>query len=223
MSRPSPRTPAAVRRLLRVYFIMGSPNTAGRPPEDVLAEALAGGVSLFQFREKGPVAATGAAKRELAERLLGLCRRAGVPFLVNDDIELAVAIDADGVHVGQDDAPARLLRARLGPDKLIGVSVHTEEEARRAIRDGADYIGVGPIYPTVSKDDAEEACGPAFIAALREQGIDLPLVAIGGLTASNAAPVLNAGADGLSVISAIAGAADVRQAARSFAELFTDR
>jgi len=222
MTNNAKRSPEDIRRLLRVYFIMGSVNTAGRQPEAVLVEAIAGGATLFQFREKGSGALEGAAKRELAVRLQALCREAGIPFLVNDDVDLAVEIGADGVHVGQDDAPARTLRARLGADNIIGVSAHTREEARQAIRDGADYIGVGPIYPTSSKDDAAEACGPEFIASLREQGITLPLVAIGGITAANAGPVLRSGADGLSVISAIAGAPDVRRAAAAFSALYAN-
>ncbi|MEO3946422.1 thiamine phosphate synthase [Gorillibacterium sp. CAU 1737] len=211
--------PDKMRRLLGVYFIMGSPNTGGRSPEEVLREAIAGGATLFQFREKGPGALVGSDKRDLAARLQGICREAGVPFLVNDDVPLAAELGADGVHVGQSDEPAAAIRAVLGLDKIIGVSAHTLAEARQAIRDGADYIGVGPVFPTSSKDDAEEACGPERIAELRAAGIRLPLVAIGGLTHENGARVLAAGADGLSVISAIAGAADVRASAAAFAAL----
>ncbi|WP_058303046.1 thiamine phosphate synthase [Gorillibacterium timonense] len=219
MTTKHSHSPEEIRRLLRVYFIMGSPNTVGRPPEEVLTEAIAGGITLFQFREKGPGALTGSAKRELASRLQSICRKAGVPFLVNDDTALAEELNADGVHVGQDDEPAGILRSRLGADKIIGVSAHTLEEARQAVLDGADYIGVGPIYPTSSKPDAEEACGPQLLTDLRSQGIQLPIVAIGGITCLNAAPILAAGANGLSVISAIAGAPDVRQAAADFASL----
>ncbi|WP_269474729.1 thiamine phosphate synthase [Paenibacillus sp. URB8-2] len=207
-----------VRSLLRVYFIMGSVNCR-RPAAEVLAEAIAGGVTIFQFREKGPGALTGEAKLNLARELQGICRSHSVPFIVNDDIDLAIAIDADGVHVGQDDEPAQALREQLGSRKIIGVSAHTPEEVRQAIADGADYLGIGPVYPTASKDDARPVQGTILIGNLRKEGVSIPLVGIGGITADNASPVLAAGADGISVISAIAGADHPEAAAAAFARL----
>ncbi|MBW4083350.1 thiamine phosphate synthase [Paenibacillus sp. S150] len=204
-----------MRRLLKLYFIMGSVNCR-KSPLDTLAEAIDGGITLFQFREKGIASFTGLAYMELAQQLQRRCREHQVPFIVNDDIELAAALDADGVHVGQDDAPARSIRQRLGAHKIIGVSAHTPEEAKQAIADGADYLGVGPVYTTSSKDDAEAVQGTAVIEELRRIGLTIPLVGIGGINANNAAPVIRAGADGISVISAIAGAADIRGAAREF-------
>ncbi|WP_025688213.1 thiamine phosphate synthase, partial [Paenibacillus zanthoxyli] len=182
-------------------------------------EAIAGGVTIFQFREKGPGALTGEAKFNLARELQGICRAHGVPFIVNDDIDLAIQLDADGVHVGQDDEPARVLREKLGSRKIIGVSAHTPEEVRQAIDDGADYLGIGPVYPTSSKDDARPVQGTILIQNLRKAGITIPLVGIGGITADNAARVFAAGADGVSVISAIAGADHPQAAAAAFARL----
>ncbi|MFD1775084.1 thiamine phosphate synthase [Paenibacillus rhizophilus] len=208
-----------VRSLLRVYFIMGSVNCR-RPAAEVLAEAIAGGVTIFQFREKGPGALKGEAKLNLARELQGICHSHGVPFIVNDDIDLAIAIDADGVHVGQDDEPARVLRKQLGSRKIIGVSAHTPEEVRQAIADGADYLGIGPVYPTSSKDDARPVQGTVLIENLRREGIAIPLVGIGGITVNNASPVLAAGADGISVISAIASASSPRSAAAELASFF---
>ncbi|AIQ12726.1 thiamine phosphate synthase [Paenibacillus durus] len=208
----------AVRAHLRVYFIMGSVNSR-RPAAEVLTEAIAGGVTIFQFREKGPGALIGEAKVNLARELQAICRDHGVPFIVNDDIDLAIQLDADGVHVGQDDEPARVLRERLGSRKIIGVSAHTPEEVRQAIDDGADYLGIGPVYPTSSKDDARPVQGTILIQNLRREGITIPLVGIGGITAANASPVLAAGADGVSVISAIAGADHPQEAAEVFAQL----
>ncbi|AKG34583.1 thiamine phosphate synthase [Paenibacillus durus] len=208
----------AVREHLRVYFIMGSVNSR-RPAAEVLTEAIAGGVTIFQFREKGPGALTGEAKVNLARELQGICRAHGVPFIVNDDIDLATRLDADGVHVGQDDEPARVLREKLGSRKIIGVSAHTPEEVRQAIDDGADYLGIGPVYPTSSKDDARPVQGTILIQNLRKEGITIPLVGIGGITAENASPVFAAGADGVSVISAIAGADHPQEAAAAFARL----
>ncbi|MBB6284795.1 thiamine phosphate synthase [Geobacillus subterraneus] len=204
-----------MKERLAVYFIMGSQNSE-RPAADVLKEALDGGVTLFQFREKGANALKGAEKEALARQLQRLCRAYGVPLIVNDDVELAIAIDADGVHVGQDDEDARRVREKIG-DKILGVSAHNVEEARAAIEAGADYIGVGPIYPTRSKDDASEAQGPGVLRHLREQGIAIPIVAIGGITVDNATAVIEAGADGVSVISAIASAPAPKAAAAALA------
>ncbi|QWU18378.1 thiamine phosphate synthase [Paenibacillus sophorae] len=207
-----------VRSQLRVYFIMGSVNCR-RPAAAVLEEAIAGGVTIFQFREKGPGALTGEDKFNLARELQRICRAHGVLFIVNDDIDLAIALNADGVHVGQDDEPARVLREQLGGGKIIGVSAHTPEEVRQAIADGADYLGIGPVYPTASKDDARPVQGTILISDLRREGITIPIVGIGGITADNASPVLAAGADGISVISAIAGAEHPQAAAAAFARL----
>ncbi|WP_151734687.1 thiamine phosphate synthase [Paenibacillus tengchongensis] len=208
--------PAAMRSLLRLYFIMGSVNCPRLSPADTLREAIAGGVTLFQYREKGAGALQGAAALELGRQLQAICRENSVPFIVNDDIGLAELLDADGVHVGQDDAPARELRRRLGAHKIIGVSAHTVDEARQAVADGADYLGIGPIYPTASKDDARAVQGPPILEELRRCGLDIPLVGIGGITAGSARPVIEAGADGVSVISAIAAAEDIRQASAGF-------
>ncbi|MGZ0085516.1 thiamine phosphate synthase [Caldibacillus thermoamylovorans] len=204
-----------MKKRLAVYFIMGSQNSE-RPAVDVLKEALDGGVTLFQFREKGAGALQGREKEALARQLQRLCRAHRVPLIVNDDVELAIAIDADGVHVGQDDEDARRVREKIG-DKILGVSAHNVEEARAAIEAGADYIGVGPIYPTRSKEDANEAQGPEILRSLREQGIAIPIVAIGGITVDNAQVVIEAGADGVSVISAIASASEPKAAAAALA------
>ncbi|MDQ0195584.1 thiamine phosphate synthase [Paenibacillus wynnii] len=193
---------------LKVYFIMGSMNCR-KTPEEVLSEAIAGGITMFQFREKGPESLIGEARFDLAKRLQQICRLNSVPFIVNDDIDLAIALDADGIHVGQDDQPARSIREQIGENKIVGVSAHTLKEAQQAIADGADYLGIGPIYPTTSKDDAKEVQGTKIIEELRENGLTIPLVGIGGITLTNAIPVITAGADGISVISAIAAADDI--------------
>lgn len=209
-----------MRRLLKLYFIMGSVNCR-LSPEDTLTAAADGGITLFQFREKGPSALKGAARLRHGQQLRQICRAYNIPFIVNDDLELAAALDADGIHVGQDDLPARLIRQRLGEHKIIGVSAHNLTEARQAIADGADYLGVGPVYPTTSKDDAQAVRGTTVIEELRRSGLSIPVVGIGGITLENAPPVIRAGADGLSIISAIAGAEDIRETTRRFAQLFT--
>ncbi|MGP4079866.1 thiamine phosphate synthase [Pseudalkalibacillus sp. R45] len=203
-----------LRELLKLYFIMGSPN-CNRDPRDVLRGAIDGGVTLFQFREKGEGALTGDAKREFAMELHEICRKAGVPFIVNDDVALALEIGADGVHVGQEDETIEVVRKKIG-SKILGVSAHDVEEARDAVVKGADYIGVGPMFATKTKADAREVRGPEMIERIREAGITLPIVGIGGIQASNAGEVMSAGADGVSVISAISQAEDPKRAAREF-------
>ncbi|MEH7118227.1 thiamine phosphate synthase [Neobacillus vireti] len=199
---------------LKVYFIMGSPNCLKEPAE-VLKEAIAGGVTFFQFREKGKNALTGDKKYELARKLQSICKEHHIPFLVNDDIELAIELDADGVHIGQEDEPVKVVRERIGDSKIIGVSVHTPEEAETALQAGADYFGVGPIYPTSTKDDVKPVRGTELIEILRHQGFAIPIVGIGGITSENAAPVIKAGADGVSVITAISHADSPLEAAKA--------
>ncbi|WP_410511494.1 thiamine phosphate synthase [Paenibacillus sp. BR2-3] len=207
-----------LREKLKVYFIMGSINCR-KSPEEVLTEAITGGITMYQFREKGIGALTGCAKYDLARKLQQICQSHGVPFIVNDDIDLAIALDADGIHVGQDDEPARLIRHQIGAHKIVGVSAHTLEEARQAIADGADYLGIGPIYPTTSKDDAKAVQGTALIEQIQVHGLTLPLVGIGGISLLNAAPVIAAGADGISVISAIAAADDISGTVRGLVQI----
>lgn len=207
-----------IRAWLPVYFIMGSQDCT-RNPVDVLEEAISGGITVFQFREKGSNALTGDAKMELAKTLQALCKSKGVPFIINDDIELALALDADGVHIGQEDESAAIVRKRLGPEKILGVSAHSKDEALQAIADGADYLGVGPIFPTQSKADAKPVSGTILIETLRSQGIEFPLVGIGGITPQNAHVVMEAGADGVSVISSISRAPSVLESTRQLADV----
>lgn len=209
-------SPEQMRRYLRMYLVIGSVNCREEPLR-VVEEALSGGATMVQFREKGPGALTGEAKLALALELQAACRRAGVPFIVNDDVELAARIGADGIHVGQDDEAAGAVRARIG-NRILGVSAHTVKEARTALVHGADYIGVGPVYPTISKDDARPVQGTGMIQEMRAQGIQLPIVGIGGITAERAAEVVRAGADGVAVISAVTQAANVREAAGDLLE-----
>lgn len=204
-----------LKKALNVYFISGTNNVLS-PLPDVLTEAISGGVTLFQFREKGETALTGNAKRMMAQSLKRICTDHQIPFIVNDDVELAIEIGADGIHVGQTDANPAVVRKQIGPDKILGISAHTIAEAKKAIEDGADYLGVGPMYATNSKDDAEDVCGPEMISEMRKQGIDIPIVAIGGITVGHTRNILQAGANGVSVISAIASAPSPKQVAKQF-------
>ncbi|RFU70050.1 thiamine phosphate synthase [Peribacillus saganii] len=195
---------------LKVYFIMGSVNCTIHPTE-VLRQAIAGGITMFQFREKGKGALIGDEKYKLAKELQWICRDNQIPFLVNDDIELAMALDADGVHIGQEDEPAEYVRKQIG-DKILGISVHSYEEATAAIQSGADYFGIGPIFLTETKEDAKPVQGTTVIQEFRANGITMPIVGIGGITPENAAIVISAGADGVSVITAISKAASIPDA-----------
>ena len=199
---------------LDLYVVTDSRLAGERGSLWTIEEAIAGGADVVQLREKD------ASTRELIEigqALRDLTRKHRVLFIVNDRVDVALAIDADGVHVGQGDMPARLARKLVGPDRIVGVSATTLEEAVRASQDGADYLGVGPIYPTGTKPNAAPATGPGLItAAKRETG--LPIVAIGGIGPANAAEVVAAGADGVAVISAIVGQVDPRAAASRIKE-----
>lgn len=203
--------------LLKVYFIMGS-NNCRKDPLQVMKEALDGGVTLFQYREKGDGALTGEDRYTFAKQLQSLCKEYHVPFIVNDDVELALALDADGIHVGQDDENIEIVREKMG-NKIIGVSAHTIGEAHFAIENGADYLGVGPIFQTSTKKDAKAVQGTAGLRVFRESGIEIPIVGIGGITAYNAASVVEAGTDGVSVISAISLADSPYESTKKLAEL----
>lgn len=195
---------------LDLYVVSDARLAGARGNLATLEEAIAGGADVVQLREK---AMTTRELIELGLALRELTRRHGVLFIVNDRVDVALAIEADGVHVGQDDMPASLARKLVGPGRIVGVSATTLAEATQAARDGADYLGVGPVYPTGTKLDAAPATGPGLIGeAKRLTG--LPIVAIGGIGPTNAAEVVAAGADGVAVISAIVGQPDPRMAAR---------
>ncbi|WP_102261527.1 thiamine phosphate synthase [Mesobacillus jeotgali] len=202
-------SPGKMRSLLKVYFITGSTNCL-EDPRVVLEEAIRGGITLFQYREKGSNCLEGTEKLSMGRELQRICKNNGIPFIVNDDIEMALELDADGVHIGQEDEDAKEVRKKIG-DKILGVSVHCVKEAEKAKLAGADYFGVGPIFPTETKKDTRDVQGTALIKELKD--FEIPIVGIGGITAENASLVMEAGADGVSVITAISHADDVREAA----------
>ncbi|KXH80083.1 thiamine-phosphate pyrophosphorylase [Sporosarcina sp. HYO08] len=199
---------------------MGTENT--KNPLGVLEEVLQEGITCFQLREKGPHALIGDEKRAFAEKCQQLCRQYGVPFIVNDDVELALAIDADGVHIGQDDESAADVRKKMGAHKILGVSVHSIEEAIAAKEAGADYVGMGPIYPTISKSDAKPVAGTDKLQEVAALFPDLPIVGIGGITPENAAPVFRAGGAGVAAISIIASAESPKAVVRRFQDVIAN-
>jgi thiamine-phosphate pyrophosphorylase len=180
------------------------------------AAAIAGGAALLQYRHK---TASPALRGEQARALATLCRNRGCRFIVNDDVELALAVDADGAHVGRDDPDPRAARERLGPGRLLGVSCYDEiARARAALAAGADYIAVGSMFPSSVKPGAVRA--PLALIGEARAATGLPVVAIGGITLDNAPQVIAAGAAALAVISALFDAPDITAAARAFTALF---
>ena len=199
-----------------VYLVTDAGLSADRPTPEVVEAAIEGGVDFVQLREKG----TSARERyELGLELREETRAAGVPLIVNDRIDIAAAIDADGVHLGDDDLPVSVARERLGGDAIVGRSVSTPAAAREAEAAGADYLGVGAVFGTTSKETTPEQSdvGLDRVRAVRA-AVDVPFVGIGGVTAENARSVVDAGADGVAVISAITGADDPEAATRRLAD-----
>lgn len=201
----------SLKDLLTLYFVMGSPNCK-QDPRDVLREAIHGGITLFQFREKGIGCLQDIEKRELAEDLQKICREFSIPFIVNDDVELAIDLEADGVHIGQEDKSIEEVRKIIG-NKILGVSAHNIEEAEIAIEKGADYLGVGPMYATTTKKDTGKVQGPQIIRKMRKAGITIPIVGIGGITQSTVEEVISHGADGVAIITSISQSISPQKAA----------
>jgi thiamine-phosphate pyrophosphorylase len=194
-----------------LYVILDRAAARGRDLSTLLDAVLEGGCRVVQLREKTmPLSEVYPVARALRRR----CREAGCLFIVNDRVDLALALEADGVHVGQEDLPAREARRLLRPGMILGVSTHDEGQARRAQGDGADYIAVGSMFPTGSKPGFQ-LVGPKLLRRVRGE-IPLPLVAIGGITVDNVAEVVRAGADAVAIISAVCAAADPAAATRRF-------
>ncbi len=189
----------------------------GKSLYDVVRESLDGGVTFLQLREKD---LDDANFYEEAVKLQEMAKEYGVPFVVNDNVDIAVRMDADGVHVGQSDMEAGDVRALIGPDKILGVSAQTVEQAVLAEQRGADYLGVGAVFPTGSKDDAVEVTHET----LRQicEAVSIPVVAIGGITKENTRELAGSGICGIAVISAIYAQNDIFGAAASLKKVTED-
>jgi len=200
-----------------LYVILDAAACPDRSLADVLREAAGAGATLFQYRNKS------ASMREAYTEALWLRTIAAdlkVTFIVNDRCDLALAVDADGVHLGQEDLPYGDARSIMGTGKLIGLSTHNPEQVRAADRLRPDYIGFGPIFATGSKRDHDPIVGLAGLAQIRSL-TTVPIFAIGGITSENAGHVLNGGADGVAVISAVVNAPDIRRAVGDFIRVFS--
>jgi thiamine-phosphate pyrophosphorylase len=197
-----------------VYVITDRRAACGRPLTAVVQAAIDGGATVVQLRDKS---ATIREMIKLGQMLLKITRPAGVPLIVNDRVDVTLAIDAEGVHVGQEDMPAALARQLVGPDRILGVSAGTVDEARQAEGDSADYIGVGDVFGTPSKSDAGVPIGVDGLAEIAAS-VSIPTVGVGGITLKNAPQVIRAGAAGVAVISAVLGTADPETATRQLRE-----
>jgi thiamine-phosphate pyrophosphorylase len=206
------RTPSARPLLQGLHVILDPSVLKGRSVVDALKEAGAGGARLFQYRDK---TATGREAYRHATQLRRAAADIGALFLVNDRCDLALAVEADGVHLGQDDLPLALARSIMGPGKLIGVSTHTPAQVIEATSQGADYLGFGPIFATGTKPDHEPVVGIDGLAAIRRL-TPLPVFAIGGVTLSTIEAVTKAGANGVALISAICMSPDITGTVREF-------
>ncbi|MDV7348743.1 thiamine phosphate synthase [Halorubrum distributum] len=204
----------------QTYLVTATSRSAGRTTPEVVAAALDGGVDVVQLRDK---AASARERHETGLRLRELTAEAGVPLVVNDRIDLAAAVDADGVHLGQSDLPVAVAREQLGEEAVVGVSASTVEQAEAAEAAGADYLGVGAVYGTDSKDVSGDrnGIGTERIAAVAD-AVEIPVIGIGGIDAGNAAPVVAAGATGVAVLSAITAAEDPAAATAAIREAVTD-
>lgn len=208
-----------IRAAMQLYFIAGTQDVshlAGDPADNllnVLEQALQSGITCYQFREKGAKSLKDpAACKALAIRCRDLCRQYKVPFVIDDNVDLAVEIGADGVHVGQTDMPPEQVKQRIGGNCFVGTSVNTLEQGLAAQANPfVDYFGTGPIFPTQSKEDPKPVVGVEFISTIRSHGIDKPIVAIGGVTAETAAFLRTKGADGVAIISAITRSNNIPQ------------
>ena len=209
------------KELLKLYFICGTTTCQGKDLYSVVEEALKGGITLFQFREKGKGALEGKEKVELAIKLQNLCKKYNVPFIVNDDIELALEIAADGVHVGQDDLDVDEIR-KLMPDKIIGLSIGNEEELKQSKVEYVDYVGVGPVFVTQSKDDAGGAIGYEGLELMRKLLPTMPLIAIGGIQTQHIKDIMKTNVNGVSIISAISYSKNIEKTVREMNEQFNN-
>ncbi len=198
-----------------IYLVTDTDCLQGRELMPAVEEALQGGVTLVQYRNKDM---GGGAMYAEALQLKLLCDRYAVPLIINDRLDVAMAVGAAGVHLGQEDLPCAVARRILGPDYLVGVSAHNPEEALRAVADGADYLGCGAVFGSTTKTNVR-TLGLEGLAAIR-QAVDLPMVGIGGVKLANYDQVLATGADGAAIISGILGAQDIRRQVELFRKTY---
>ena len=204
-----------MKEKLKLYLVTDRDLSLGRPLDEIVSESVAGGVTMVQLREKD--AATGEFV-ELGRRLMSLLKPLGVPLIINDRVDVALAVDADGVHIGQSDMSYADARRLLGPEKIIGLSVENFEDLESANKLDVDYIGISPVYGTPTKTDTAEPFGLEGLRKAVEMSVH-PTVAIGGMNVATVGEVIAAGTDGVAVVSAICSAESPRDAAAELATI----
>ncbi len=216
-----------IQQMLSVYFIAGTQDClhlSGDPAQnllEILKQALQAGITCFQFRDKGKHSLTHLPEqqKQLARQCLALCRQYQVPFIVNDNVALAMEIGADGVHVGQSDMAIQQVLEKTQHKLIVGLSTNNLDQVLAAQQQGEiDYIGVGPIFPTGSKADHSAVLGVEFVEKLKDYALSKPFVVIGGINQYNAHTLKQAGADGVAVISAITQAENIQTAVEKLKE-----
>ena len=207
-----------MKQNLKLYLVTDRDLSLGRSLEEIVCEAVAGGVTIVQLREKD--AATGEFV-ELARRLMAVLKPLGVPLIINDRVDVALAVDADGVHIGQSDMSYADARRLLGPDKIIGLSVENFEDLEAANALDVDYIGISPVYGTPTKTDTAEPFGLEGLRKAVQMSVH-PTIAIGGMNASTVGDVMAAGTDGVAVVSAICSAPSPRAAAAELLNIINE-
>ncbi|NDV18956.1 thiamine phosphate synthase [Pseudodesulfovibrio sp. JC047] len=190
-----------------IYCLTGEKFSLGRSNIEVVRDMLDSGIKLVQYREKEKKMG---AKYEECQAIRAMTREAGAAFIVNDDIELAILVGADGVHIGQEDLPLEVVRQLVGDDMAIGLSTHTPEQARDAVRRGADYLGVGPIFKTYTKDDVVDPVGFEYLDYVVNH-VDIPFVAIGGIKEHNIGEVIRRGASCVALVTEIVGQENINE------------
>ncbi len=205
------------KNILKLYLVTDRPLSLGRDLEQIVREAVEGGATIVQLREKDTPTGEFVA---LAKRLKALLAPLGVPLIINDRVDVALAADADGVHIGQSDMPYEDARRLLGHNKIIGLSVENFEDLERANALDVDYVGISPVYGTPTKSDTAEPFGLEGLRKAVRMSAH-PTVAIGGMNAQTIAEVMQAGTDGVAVVSAICSAPSPRKAAEELKEIVT--
>ncbi|WP_300627100.1 thiamine phosphate synthase [uncultured Thomasclavelia sp.] len=197
-----------IKEQLNLYLVTDRHWLANRNLEDDVEKAILGGVTMVQLREKN---IDNDSFIELAKKVKQVCNKYKVPFIINDNLEVALAVDSDGIHIGQDDLPASLVRQKIGPDKILGVSAHNLDEAIAAKKAGATYLGAGAMFSTTTKDNTTNLSIEQLQAITKN--VDIPVVAIGGINYDNCLSLKNCNLAGIAVVSAIMAATNISEAA----------
>nr|WP_191987456.1 thiamine phosphate synthase [Companilactobacillus baiquanensis] len=206
--------------MLKAYFVCGSQDLDGQDFEKLLEKSIESGITAFQFRDKGSSTLTSQERLELGERLRDICRSEKVPFIVDDDVELANKLSADGIHVGQKDEQIKKVIAETSPDMMIGLSAQTLDQIKIANKiKRIDYIGAGPIFPTTSKPDAVDPMGLSLLNDMSHAS-KVPIVAIGGILKSNLRSLRDNGAVGAAFITLITQSDDIEASVKDVLNVF---